>query len=219
MQNIIAATKSMQKCDMEDDLQDVRAYFKKNVSNTLQEKIEKMRNKLSLNNIHVDNEVDDGDNGIVQEMRNVNDSVRNKKSKKRPEKSENAFFDESVSAKSMSASSCCLNFAQMNLSRPLLKAINNCGFIEPTPIQAACIPLALAGRDLCACAATGTGKTAAFMLPILERLLYKPQRKSVTRVIILVPTRELAIQVFQVSRRLAQFVQVDICLCAENIFY
>lgn len=57
---------------MEDDLQDVRAYFKKNVSNTLQEKIEKMRNKLSLNNIHVDNEVDDGDNGIVQEMRNVN---------------------------------------------------------------------------------------------------------------------------------------------------
>lgn len=58
--------------DMEDDLQDVRAYFKKNVSNTLQEKIEKMRNKLSLNNIHVDNEVDDGDNGIVQEMRNVN---------------------------------------------------------------------------------------------------------------------------------------------------
>ena len=70
-----------------------------------------------------------------------------------------------------------------------------CGYSEPTPIQAACIPLALGGRDICACAATGTGKTAAFMLPILERLLYKPKQKSVTRVVVLVPTRELAIQV------------------------
>lgn len=75
--------------------------------------------------------------------------------------------------------------------------------------------MGLAGRDICACSATGTGKTAAFMLPIFERLLFRPKgRKSVTRVLVLVPTRELAIQVFQVSQKLAQFTHVNICLCA-----
>ncbi|VDM44085.1 unnamed protein product [Toxocara canis] len=81
----------------------------------------------------------------------------------------------------------------------LFQAIGAFGFTKPTPIQAACIPLAMAGRDLCACAATGTGKTAAFMLPILERLLYKPKQKSLTRVLVLVPTRELAIQVISAT--------------------
>jgi hypothetical protein len=61
---------------------------------------------------------------------------------------------------------------------------------------------------------TFSGKTAAFMLPILERLLYKPKQKAVTRVLVLVPTRELAIQVFQVSRKLSQFTNVDISLSA-----
>lgn len=56
------------------------------------------------------------------------------------------------------------------------------------------------------------GKTAAFMLPILERLLYKPKQISCTRVIILLPTRELAVQVHQVSRQLAQFTNIDICI-------
>lgn len=59
-----------------------------------------------------------------------------------------------------------------------------------------------------------SGKTAAFMLPILERLLYKPKQKAVTRVLVLVPTRELAIQVYQVSKQLAQFTNVDISLSA-----
>ncbi|KAI1731550.1 DEAD/DEAH box helicase domain-containing protein [Ditylenchus destructor] len=77
------------------------------------------------------------------------------------------------------------------------------------------VKIALAGKDMCACSATGTGKTAAFMLPIFERLLFRPKaRRSVTRVLVLVPTRELAIQVFQVSRKLSQFSHVDICLCA-----
>lgn len=77
----------------------------------------------------------------------------------------------------------------------------------------------MAGRDICACSATGTGKTAAFMLPILERLLYKPKQKAQTRVLVLVPTRELAIQVFQVSRKLAEFTGVEICLCAGMFKY
>ena len=88
-----------------------------------------------------------------------------------------------------------VKFSEMNLSRPLLKGVAALGFAHPTPIQASAIPLALLGKDLCACAVTGSGKTAAYVLPILERLLYKPKSGSVTRVLILVPTRELGMQV------------------------
>ena len=73
------------------------------------------------------------------------------------------------------------------------------GYKVPTPIQQACIPIGLQGKDICACSSTGTGKTAAFMLPILERLLFKPVNGiAVTRVLIILPTRELAVQVFEV---------------------
>jgi superfamily II DNA/RNA helicase len=63
-----------------------------------------------------------------------------------------------------------MTFAELNLSEPLNKALVACGYTAPTPIQCEAIPLALAGRDLIASAQTGTGKTAAFMLPALERL-------------------------------------------------
>eukprot|EP00058_Branchiostoma_floridae_P008819 XP_002594307.1 hypothetical protein BRAFLDRAFT_275600 [Branchiostoma floridae] len=105
----------------------------------------------------------------------------------------------------------------MNLSRPLVKAISQMKFHHPTPIQKATIPVALLGKDVCACAATGTGKTAAFMLPVLERLLYKPRQAPVTRVLVLAPTRELAVQVHQVSRQLAQFTSVEISLAAGGL--
>lgn len=63
-----------------------------------------------------------------------------------------------------------------------LQGISVLNFIHPTPIQAAVIPAALLGRDICGCAATGTGKTAAYMLPVLERLLYKPKEyAAITR--------------------------------------
>lgn len=62
-------------------------------------------------------------------------------------------------------------------------------------LQAACIPLALSGRDICGSAMTGSGKTAAFALPILERLLYRPRQVAATYVLILAPARELAVQV------------------------
>ncbi|CAG0896985.1 unnamed protein product [Cyprideis torosa] len=102
-----------------------------------------------------------------------------------------------------------VSFEMLNLSRPLLKACLDLNFAAPTQIQAVCIPLALQGRDICGCAATGTGKTAAYMLPILERLLYKPSVTAVTRVLVLVPTRELGVQVFQVTNQL--------CRHAKNI--
>lgn len=67
-----------------------------------------------------------------------------------------------------------LSFYEMNLSRPILKAIQAMKFVHPTPIQSQAIPVALEGRDICGCAPTGTGKTGAFMIPTLERLVYKP---------------------------------------------
>ncbi|KXJ25263.1 probable ATP-dependent RNA helicase DDX27 [Exaiptasia diaphana] len=109
------------------------------------------------------------------------------------------------------------SFATMNLSRPLLKAITELGFLHPTPIQASTIPVALMGKDVCACAATGTGKTAAFMLPILERLLYKPLQNSVSRVLVLTPTRELAIQIHSVSLKLAKHTNITVCLAAGGL--
>ena len=69
------------------------------------------------------------------------------------------------------------------------------GFQRPTQIQARTIPVSLLGHDICACAATGSGKTAAFMLPVLERLLFRPRKTAQTRVLVLSPTRELAVQV------------------------
>ncbi|KAM9408724.1 putative ATP-dependent RNA helicase DDX27 [Pholidichthys leucotaenia] len=110
-----------------------------------------------------------------------------------------------------------LTFDNMNLSRPILKAVTTLGFKQPTPIQKACVPVGLLGKDLCACAATGTGKTAAFMLPVLERLVYKPRTSQVTRVLVLVPTRELGIQVHSVARQLAQFTSVTTCLAVGGL--
>ncbi|XP_044153202.1 probable ATP-dependent RNA helicase DDX27 [Bufo gargarizans] len=110
-----------------------------------------------------------------------------------------------------------LTFQDMNLSRPLLKAISAMSFLQPTPIQKACIPMGLMGRDICACAATGTGKTAAFMLPVLERLIYKPRQAPISRVLVLVPTRELGIQVHAVTRQLAQFTEVTCCLSVGGL--
>ncbi|XP_051124355.1 DEAD-box ATP-dependent RNA helicase 28 [Andrographis paniculata] len=104
------------------------------------------------------------------------------------------------------------SFLELHLSRSLLRACEALGYAKPTPIQAACIPLALTGRDICASAITGSGKTAAFALPTLERLLYKPKNRPAIRVLILTPTRELAIQVHSMIGKLAQFI-TDIRCC------
>jgi ATP-dependent RNA helicase RhlE len=84
-------------------------------------------------------------------------------------------------------------FSRLGLNADLLRGISDLGFTQPTPIQAAAIPPAVAGRDVLACAMTGTGKTAAFVLPALHRLAGKPRGK--TRVLVLTPTRELAAQI------------------------
>jgi ATP-dependent RNA helicase RhlE len=83
----------------------------------------------------------------------------------------------------------------LKLHPDLLKGIKELGFNRPTPIQEAAIPPALAGRDLLACAMTGSGKTAAFLLPILHKLIARP--RGVTRALVLTPTRELAAQILE----------------------
>ena len=95
-------------------------------------------------------------------------------------------------------------FNDFSLSPSLLKAVATLGYTEPTPIQERAIPVVLEGRDLMAAAQTGTGKTAAFALPLLERLLQKPAHQRSPRALILVPTRELAAQVSDACRVLAQ---------------
>ncbi|MFM9111198.1 MAG: DEAD/DEAH box helicase, partial [Prochlorococcaceae cyanobacterium] len=88
------------------------------------------------------------------------------------------------------------DFEPLGLSEPLLKAIAACGYTQPTPIQLQCIPAVLAGHDVMAAAQTGSGKTAGFGLPILEKLRHGPHaREGQVRALILTPTRELAAQV------------------------
>ena len=89
-----------------------------------------------------------------------------------------------------------MTFNELNLSAPLLKAVSEAGYETPSPIQASAIPPVLEGRDLMGCAQTGTGKTAAFALPMLDRLSgAAPRRKGAIRALILTPTRELALQI------------------------
>ena len=90
-----------------------------------------------------------------------------------------------------------MRFNELQLIAPLLRAVAAEGYSEPTPIQRECIPHVLAGRDLLGCAQTGTGKTAAFALPILQRFASKPapRGKRPIRALVLTPTRELAAQV------------------------
>ena len=89
-----------------------------------------------------------------------------------------------------------MTFNELNLSAPLLRAIAEAGYETPSPIQAKAIPPVLEGRDLMGCAQTGTGKTAAFALPMLDRLnAAKPCKPGAIRALILTPTRELALQI------------------------
>jgi len=95
-----------------------------------------------------------------------------------------------------------VNFKQFNIDTRLQAGIKRAGFITPTPIQAKAIPVALAGKDIIGTAQTGTGKTAAFVLPILNKLISGP--RSQTRALIVAPTRELAEQINHSIKVLSQ---------------
>lgn len=159
-------------------------------------------------NIDVDDEIDLSDDELKHDGLRLKEKKKKKTKKLKVEEdvdeNDKDFFEEANDSDQINS------FYQMNLSRPLMRAIGVLGYIYPTPIQATTIPIALLGRDICGCAATGTGKTAAYMLPTLERLLYRPlNNKTVTRVLVLVPTRELGAQVYQVTKQLSQFTSVE----------
>ncbi len=101
-----------------------------------------------------------------------------------------------------------MNFKDLNLSETLLEAISYMGFEEATPIQEQAIPAILDNKDLIACAQTGTGKTAAFILPVLNALL-KEEEQHKTRVLVIVPTRELALQIDQQIQGFSYFTNAE----------
>ena len=98
------------------------------------------------------------------------------------------------------------SFSDLPLSPSLLRGLKDVGWTSPTPIQARMISIALRGRDVCASAVTGSGKTAAFSIPILERLVHRPRSVQAVRALIMCPTRELATQVHAVIEQLGKFV-------------
>src|ERR1700732_2674039 len=98
------------------------------------------------------------------------------------------------------------SFSELTLSAQLKSNLNKFGFTEPTPVQAQAIEPALAGRNVVATAQTGTGKTLAFVLPLIQNLINQPGNepgKTGVRALVLSPTRELAIQINEVFNKLA----------------
>ena len=107
-----------------------------------------------------------------------------------------------------------MKFQDLGLSEPLLRAIGEKGYTDPTPIQQQAIPPVLEGRDLQGCAQTGTGKTAAFTLPMLQLLAAEPAPKGrrPIRALVLTPTRELAIQIDECCRDYARYTPIRHCV-------
>ena len=99
-----------------------------------------------------------------------------------------------------------MSFDNLGLHPNILKGIHDLGFRQPTPVQAESIPPIMAGRDVIATAQTGTGKTAAFVLPVLHKLLSNPAKRKGIRTLIVAPTRELALQSMDHLKSLSRYV-------------
>jgi ATP-dependent RNA helicase DDX27 len=165
-----------------------------------------------------DDDEDDDDDDEIEEEETRDDDKKKKKEKKRDEsrekknteKSKSKKYTERAVAKDGTTFSA-KSFNDLHLSRPLCRACEKLGYTTPTPIQAAIIPIALTGRDVCGRAQTGSGKTAAFALPLLERMLHRPKNAvSAIHVVIMVPTRELAVQCAQMIERLGEYTNVQV---------
>lgn len=109
-----------------------------------------------------------------------------------------------------------MSFASLGLSEPLLRAVTELGYAAPTPIQTLAVPAVLDGRDVWASAQTGSGKTAAFVLPMLDRLGSAPPGRARTRpvrALIVVPTRELAAQIAEAVQRYGRYLSTSLKVC------
>lgn len=158
-----------------------------------------------------ESESDDGGGGGVLQGDDSEDDEDPEAATNAAEARKRAFFSDGLEGEAIDS------FTAMNLSRPLLRAVTELGFTAPSLVQQRAIPVALLARDLCACATTGSGKTAAFTLPVLERLLFRPKQIAQTRVLVLSPTRELAVQVCAMSKKLAQFTDIQFGLAVGGM--
>ena len=174
-----------------------------------------------------DDEEDEEDEEASEEAEEASDKEAEEASDKEAEeeasdsaKDDGVFTERAVvrGANGKDTTFSASSFAELNLSRPLIKACTELGYNAPTPIQAAVVPLALTGRDVCGRAVTGSGKTAAFMLPLLERMLHRGRNPvAATHVLVLVPVRELAVQVHSMTERLAQFTSIRAALVVGGL--
>ncbi|GAA6059375.1 hypothetical protein JCM10212_003273 [Sporobolomyces blumeae] len=129
-----------------------------------------------------------------------------------------AFFTSHRNASAATNKSLSFNtLPNATLSRQLLLALGSLNLSSPTPIQAECIPLAMMGKDIVASSATGSGKTVAFWVGVLERLLHRDRKNPMTRVVVMTPTRELAVQVHGVGKALARYTDIQFCLCVGGL--
>src|SRR4051812_8797414 len=106
-----------------------------------------------------------------------------------------------------------MTFSSLGLSDPLVRAVADLKYEAPTPVQVAAMPAILRGRDVWASAQTGSGKTLAFVVPLLERLSAPRGQRSGVRALVLVPTRELALQIEQAAQHLQRYLPVSLKVC------
>nr|MEE4268430.1 DEAD/DEAH box helicase [Candidatus Krumholzibacteria bacterium] len=111
-----------------------------------------------------------------------------------------------------------MNFADLGLSQPVLRGLADCGYTTPTPIQSESIPIVQAGHDLIACAQTGTGKTAAFMLPIIDDIAGRDSAEGdMPLALVLTPTRELAQQIDENIQAYGKYVGTRTCVVVGGV--
>ncbi|SPO00597.1 probable ATP-dependent RNA helicase DRS1 [Cephalotrichum gorgonifer] len=155
---------------------------------------------------HPDNSDDDDDDDDDDEEEDPEEKARR-----------DAFFAPEEAIPNQDRKGKDATFQSMSLSRPVLRGLAAAGYTKPTPIQSKTIPIALLGKDVVGGAVTGSGKTAAFVLPIIERLIFRPKKVPTSRVVILTPTRELAIQCHAVATKLASFTDIKFTLAVGGL--
>ena len=166
----------------------------------------------ALANLDSDAELSDSDEEVPQDLRSpspsgeVDPAIAEAAAAK-------AYFTSHSNAKSSESAVSFSTLPGCTLSRQLLLSLASLNLTIPTPIQRECIPVAMLGKDIVASSRTGSGKTVAFWVGVIERLLHRDRRNPTTRVVVMTPTRELAVQVHGVGVALARYTDVQFCLC------
>ena len=195
--------------------EEAREELKATHATSIDEKIERKRKALSTNKNRRESDDDDEEEEEEEEedhktKKETQKQRQQKKTLLKTKKYTEQHHEEQAVAKDGTTFSA-RSFEELHVSRPLCRACEKLGYTTPTPIQAAIIPIALTGRDVCGRAQTGSGKTAAFALPLLERMLHRPKNAvSAIHVVVMVPTRELAVQCAQMIERLGEYTNVRV---------